>query len=67
MKNYKYLEGVALISQVGLNILVPILLCTYIGNRLDEWLGTRGIFLTIFILLGVGAGFYNLLKLAKKK
>ncbi|MBW2625282.1 MAG: AtpZ/AtpI family protein, partial [Deltaproteobacteria bacterium] len=25
----------------------------------DKWLGTRGIFLTLFILLGIGGGGYT--------
>ncbi|MBW2581517.1 MAG: AtpZ/AtpI family protein [Deltaproteobacteria bacterium] len=30
-----------------------------IGFYLDKWLGTRGIFLTLFILLGIGGGGYT--------
>lgn len=67
MKNFKYLEGVAQITQLGLNMVVPILLCTLIGNWLDKKFGAGGTILIIAILIGVGAGFYNLFKLGRKR
>ncbi|MDO5713509.1 MAG: AtpZ/AtpI family protein [Tissierellia bacterium] len=67
MKKHRYLEGVAQITQVGLNMIVPILLCTILGNWLDKKIGGKGIILIIFILLGVGASFYNLFRLEKKQ
>jgi ATP synthase protein I len=33
-----------------------ILFCFYIGYKLDNWLGTKGIFVSIFIILGVVGG-----------
>ncbi len=30
--------------------------CFFIGLYLDRWLGTRGVFITIFIILGVIGG-----------
>lgn len=33
-----------------------ILLCFTIGYFLDKWLGTKGLFITIFIILGVIGG-----------
>jgi F0F1-type ATP synthase assembly protein I len=33
-----------------------ILFCLYIGRLLDKWLGTRGLFITIFIILGIVGG-----------
>ncbi len=42
--------------QLGLTMAGCILFCFYIGLKLDEWLGTKGIFITIFILLGVVGG-----------
>lgn len=35
-----------------------ILFCFAIGYFLDKWLGTKGLFITIFIILGIiGGGF----------
>jgi len=50
------IEYLALVSQVGLTMAGSICLCFAIGYFLDRWLGTRGIFLVIFILLGVIGG-----------
>ncbi|MDJ0986510.1 MAG: AtpZ/AtpI family protein [Desulfobacterales bacterium] len=42
--------------QIGLTMAGCILFCFFIGFYLDKWLGTRGIFITIFIILGVIGG-----------
>jgi ATP synthase protein I len=35
-----------------------ILLCFAVGYVIDKWLGTKGLFITIFIFLGIiGGGF----------
>ncbi|MEE9436616.1 MAG: AtpZ/AtpI family protein [Candidatus Adiutricales bacterium] len=55
--NYKILlEQMALVTQIGLTMAGSIILCFFIGYFLDKWLGTRGIFLIIFILLGIAGG-----------
>jgi len=62
--NYKAtLKNLALISQIGISIITPILLGVFIGQFVDKWLKTEGIFVIIFIILGAGAGFLNLFKL----
>jgi ATP synthase protein I len=33
-----------------------IILCLAIGYFLDKWLGTKGLFITIFIILGIIGG-----------
>ena len=67
VKKLKELENLVLISQVGISMVTPILLMTFLGNVLDRYLGAHGIVLIVFILLGVGAGFYALFQLGKKK
>jgi F0F1-type ATP synthase assembly protein I len=42
--------------QIGLTMAGCILFCFFIGLYLDKWLGTRGVFVTIFIILGVVGG-----------
>lgn len=67
-KNYKdTLQGLALISQIGFSVITPILIGVYLGQFIDKKLGMNGIFSIIFIILGVGAGFLNIFKLAKIK
>lgn len=67
MKKFKELENLALITQVGISMMTPIFLMTFLGNLLDRYLGAHGVVLIVFIILGVGAGFYALFQLGKKK
>lgn len=48
-----------LVMQVGLTFAGSLLFCFAIGYWLDKWLGTSGIFITIFILLGIAGGGYT--------
>ncbi len=57
---YDYVKYLALISQVGLLMAIPIFLCIFVGIKLDSFFGTNGVFLIIFMLLGVMASFRNL-------
>ena len=45
--------------RAGAELVVSIGSGTAIGYGLDYWLGTSPIFLIIFLLAGVGAGFWN--------
>ncbi|WP_215508669.1 AtpZ/AtpI family protein [Peptoniphilus sp. EMRHCC_23] len=56
----------ALITQVGLNVLLPILGCMLAGAWLDKKTGGSGLFLLLFTLLGIAAGVMNILRLGKK-
>jgi len=38
---------------------LSILFCFAIGYYLDKWLNTKGLFITIFILLGIAGGGYT--------
>ena len=49
-----------MLSQVGISMLVPIFLCTWIGKALDKAFDTGVLFLIIFIILGVGSAFRTL-------
>jgi F0F1-type ATP synthase assembly protein I len=42
--------------QLGLTMVGCIAFCLWIGRMLDKWIGTRGIFTTVFILLGIVGG-----------
>lgn len=66
--NYKdTFENLALITQIGLSVITPILLGVFLGQFIDKRIGTNGIFSIIFILIGAGAGFMNIFKLAGRK
>lgn len=66
-KKYGFLANFALVSQIGVMMVVPIVLGVWLGNFLDKKLGTSGLFLIIFILLGVGAAFRNVYLLVYKE
>ncbi len=58
--------GLALITQVGLNVLLPILGCMLFGAWLDKKTGGSGLFLLFLTLVGIAAGVMNILRLGKK-
>ncbi|MBU0544616.1 MAG: AtpZ/AtpI family protein [Proteobacteria bacterium] len=55
-KNRVLFEDLSVMMQFGLTMAGCILFCLMIGWYLDKWLGTKGIFITIFIILGVIGG-----------
>ena len=65
MKNNKSVyTTLALISQLGISMIVPIFLCTFIGVKLDEKYGWS---ITIpLIVTGVLAGIRNVYALLKQ-
>jgi len=52
-KNRTWSEGPAFVIQIGLTTAGSIFFCFFVGLHLDRWLGTKGIFLFLFILFGV--------------
>ncbi len=51
-------KALMLVTQLGVNMLVPIFLCLFVGQWLDKKLGTQ--FLTIiFIFIGILAAYRN--------
>ncbi|MBN2125414.1 MAG: AtpZ/AtpI family protein [Deltaproteobacteria bacterium] len=58
-KHGKVLEDLNLVMQLGLTMAGCILFCFAIGYYLDKWLNTKGIFITVFLLLGIAGGGYT--------
>ncbi|MCI8326224.1 MAG: AtpZ/AtpI family protein [Lachnospiraceae bacterium] len=58
-------QSMVLITQFGINILVPILLCTGIGILIEKKTG-MGVFIIPLFFLGALAGFRNCYIVAKK-
>lgn len=54
--NKAWSEDFSIVMQLGLTMAGCIFFCFFIGRMLDKFLGTRGIFLTIFIFLGIIGG-----------
>ncbi len=45
-----------IVMQLGLTMAGCILFCFVVGQTIDRWLGTRGIFVTLFIIFGILGG-----------
>ncbi len=60
------LQNLALISHIGILMIVPILGGLYFGRWLDKKFNTEPIFLFLFIVVGVASSFVNLFKVATK-
>jgi len=52
----KITEDLSIVMQLGLTMAGCIVFCFFIGLYLDRVLGTKGIFITLFIILGVIGG-----------
>jgi F0F1-type ATP synthase assembly protein I len=55
-KNRAWTENLQITMQIGLTMAGCIIFCFYIGYLIDGWLGTKGVFITIFTILGVMGG-----------
>ncbi|MFN3827477.1 MAG: AtpZ/AtpI family protein [Micavibrio sp.] len=51
--------------RAGAELVVTIGAGAFIGYGLDSWLGTKPIFLIIFLLAGVFAGFFNIYRITQ--
>ncbi len=52
-------------STIGLQLAITILLFLYAGYKLDNYYDTSPLNIIIFAFLGLGLGFYNLIKSLK--
>ena len=55
-KNRAWAEHLSIVMQLGLTMAGCICFCFFIGLYLDRWLGTKGILIAIFTVLGVIGG-----------
>src|SRR5210317_819162 len=55
-KNRAWTEGLHIVMQIGLTMAGCIVFCFFVGLYLDKWLGTKGIFIAIFTVLGIIGG-----------
>lgn len=63
--NRNVYQAIMMITQFGINMLVPIFLCTFLGIFLDKKLGTTWIVVLMFFI-GALAGGRNVFQFAKK-
>ena len=55
-KNRAWTENLTIVMQIGLTMAGCIIFCFFLGLYIDKWLGSKGIFVTIFTILGVIGG-----------
>lgn len=58
-------QSLTMITQFGINMVVPIALCSFAGYYLDRWLGTSYLVITLFFV-GAMAGFRNIYIFSKR-
>ena len=58
-------QSLAMVTQFGINMLVPIFLCSFLGLFIDEKFGTDFWFILLFFL-GAIVGFRNVYIFAKR-
>lgn len=61
------LANIALVSQLAISIVSPILVGLFIGGYLDDKFKKDGLFTVILLFIGAGSGIMNLFKLAYPK
>ena len=59
------MRSLTTISQFGINMVVPVGICSFAGYFLDKWLGTS-FFIIVLFFVGALAGFRNIYILARK-
>ena len=62
--NREIVRALSMITQLGITMLVPIVLCFFFGRWLDSRLDT-GCFMIIFTILGMMAAYRNLFVITK--
>ena len=55
-KNRAWAENLTVVMQIGLTMAGCIVFCFFVGLYLDKWIGTKGIFVSIFSILGIVGG-----------
>ena len=66
IKRKKKISGYGVGMKISLDLISPIVVGFFIGITIDNFFSTKPIFLVIFLVLGIIAGFYNLYKSAQK-
>ena len=62
----KYIKLLALVSTMGISMVLAIVIAIAIGYYLDKWFQTSPLFFLIFMILGIVAGFRNIYIIMKR-
>jgi len=64
--DWEPLKLAALVSTVGIALVIATFIGLYIGVLLDRRFATSPLFTLVFLIIGIAAGFWNLWKLAQR-
>ena len=65
-KDYKWLRTTGIASSIGLVLVISIVIGWAFGSWLDKKLGTSPWLMLTFTLLGIAAGFIEMIRLAQQ-
>ena len=65
-KDRKVWRLIGALSTVGITLVAALVIGFYIGLKLDEYFGTSPWLTVIFLILGIIAGFKNLVTLSRR-
>ncbi len=63
--NRNVYQSLTMIGQFGINMLVPVFACSFLGIFIDKKLGTS-YFVIILFFVGAVAGFWNIYRFSRK-
>lgn len=66
VERYRGLRVAAMLSTAGLTLALSVVIGVAIGYFLDRWLNTRGIMVIVFAIVGVIAGFKQLIQIVAR-
>lgn len=65
--NKDLLRSLAMVSSMGISVVLAIGIGVWFGLTLDRWLNTTPWFFYIFLLFGIAAGFKNIYVIAGRE
>ncbi len=66
-KNREIVKNLSLITQLGLNSIIPMLFGVWLGMKLDKFTGKNYLFTISLLVLGAMTAVFNIYKLAITK
>lgn len=61
------LQSLAMVSSMGISVVLAIGIGVWFGLALDRWLDTKPWFFYIFLFIGIAAGFKNIYVIAGRE
>ena len=60
-------RNIGTVSSMGISVVLAIAIGVWFGLSLDRWLGTAPWFFWIFLIIGIAAGFKNVLVITRRE